>query len=151
VAVLFDVLIDPGLSGYDFDASSNVDTSQADVYVDSVGGIFYLNAGNILTDLQDMGFTSSFDDVGYAPQDGWSELGWVELIQGHTYVIWTDDLHFAKMRADTISYSSGWVKFQWAYQTDPENPELIARPDGHDKPIHGPEYLEKENTSSSLR
>ena len=146
---LFDAAIEPSLSGYHFADSSTVDSSESDVYVDRFNGVFYLNAGNDYTDLQDMGYTESFDDIGWAPQDGWSELGWLEIIQGHTYVIWTDDLHFAKMRVETINPNS--VTFRWAYQTAPDNPELAPRPDGLERPVHGPGYLRKDNKSTTLK
>ncbi|TET96285.1 MAG: hypothetical protein E3J26_01430 [Candidatus Zixiibacteriota bacterium] len=146
---LFDAAIESSLSGYHFADSSTVDSSESDVYVDRFNGVFYLNARNDYTDLQDMGYTESFDDIGWAPQDGWSELGWLEIIQGHTYVIWTDDLHFAKMRVETINPNS--VTFRWAYQTAPDNPELAPRSDGLEKPVHGPEYLRKDNKSTTLK
>jgi len=116
-----------------------------------VGGIFYLNAGNENTDLQDMGYTETFDDIGWAPQNGWSENGWAEIILGHTYVIWTDDFRFAKMRVESIHDADGFVLFRWAYQTAPDNPELAPRSDGLEKPVHGPEYLRKDNKSTTLK
>lgn len=101
------------------------------VDVDTVWHV-YLNAGVYTvdqTDIQDLGYTSGFDDVGWAPNAGWSQLGYVEAIVGHTYVIWTSDDHYAKVRITDISLS-GAVSFQWAYQTDIGNLELAppARP-----------------------
>jgi len=149
MVVLYDVAVQPSLSGYHFASYSRIDTSLADVYVDRVGNVFYLNAANVSTDLQDMGYTDSLDNIDYAPQNGWSNLGWVEIISGHTYVIWTDDFHFAKMRVESINQNS--VTFSWAYQTDLNNPELIARPDGFEKPVHKWGYLRKDNNSNSLK
>jgi hypothetical protein len=99
---LFDAAIEPSLSGYHFADSSTVDSSDSDVYVDRFNGVFYLNAGNDYTDLQDMGYTESLYDIDTAMTDGWSQVGWAEIILGHTYVIWTDDLHFAKIRVESI-------------------------------------------------
>lgn len=142
-AVILDAAIDPSIAGYDLSARSNVawNSGNADVYVDRVSGIYYLNVADALTDIQDVGYTSSFDDVGYAPIDGWSEIGWVEIILGHTYIIWTRDLNYAKMRVESINPSS--VGFRWAYQTDPDNPELIVAGNLNDKPNHGTEYMLK--------
>ncbi len=146
---LYDSTLAPDSSGWHFSTYHRVAPSLADVFVDRVGDIFYLNAGNDQTDLQDVGYTYEFEDVGWAPQDGWSDNGWAEIILGHTYVIWTHDLRFAKMRVESISDST--VAFRWAYQTAENNPELIVRPDSLEKPVRGPEYLQKKNPLSSLK
>lgn len=146
---LFDAAIEPSLSGYHFADSSTVDSSESDVYVDRFNGVFYLNAGNDYTDLQDMGYTESLYDIDTAMTDGWSQVGWAEIILGHTYVIWTDDLHFAKMRVESINLNS--VTFMWAYQTDPDNTQFAPWTDGLEKPVHGPEYLRKNNKSTTLK
>jgi hypothetical protein len=140
---LFDMAVEPSLSGYNFAARSVVayDSPGADVYVDRVDGVFYLNVGNVNTDIQDMGFHESFDEVGWAPQDGWSSVGYFEIIPGHIYVIWTDDLHYAKLWVVSVNSSS--VSFRWAYQTDAENPELAPGVGETGKPQHGPDYLKK--------
>ncbi len=145
--VLYDSTLQANLSGYHFASYARLNPSSADVFVDRVDGIFFLNAANDSTDLQDVGYTEQFEDVGYAPVDGWSELGWVELVVGHTYVIWTDDLRFAKMRVETIDSANGYVLFRWAYQTAPNNPELVPLPDGANKPEHGEEYLRPKSDS----
>lgn len=149
--VLYDSVSAPGLSGWHFSSYLRIDPSLADVFVDTLGGIFYLNAGNENTDLQDMGYTETFDDIGWAPQNGWSENGWTEIILGHTYVIWTDDFRFAKMRVESIHDDDGFILFRWAYQTAPDNPELAPRSDGLEKPVHGPGYLRKDNKSTTLK
>ncbi len=131
VVLLSDAAISLATSGFDFGTRTRVsaDNVTADVYVDSFEGILYLNAGNTggthLTDIQDMGFTDFWDVIGYAPTDGWSELGFSEIILGHTYIIWTDDEHFAKMRVMDINLD-GTVAFQWAWQPQVNNPELTA-------------------------
>ncbi len=140
----------PALSGFNFAAASVVpDTSiAADVFVDIYQGTHYLNARDVQTDLQDMGYTSNFTDIGYAPDSGWSALGFVELIKGHTYVIWTRDSHYAKMRVLAINLN-GSVSFQWAYQTAGDNRELVAPIVPLKKPVHGPGYLRTDNTAIS--
>lgn len=74
------------------------------------------------TELQDAGWHQSMDAVSWAPPDGWSEQAAVELIEGHVYVAWTRDEHYAKFRVDLVS--SHEVVFDWAYQTAPRNQEL---------------------------
>jgi len=149
--VLYDEAVHQELSGYHFASYSRINPSLADVYVDRVEEVFFLNVANDSTDIQDMGYSEIFNEIGYAPQDGWSDLGWVEIIVGHTYVIWTDDFRFAKMRVESIDHGDGIVLFRWAYQTAPNNPELVAPPEGLEKPVHGPGYLRKDNKPSSLK
>ena len=142
-AVIFDAAVEPSLAGYDLSGRVNVDwnSSAADIYIDRAVGIFYINVADALTDIQDVGYTDSFDDVGYAPISGWSENGWAEIIAGHTYIVWTRDLNYAKMRVESVNSSS--VSFRWAYQTDPDNPELIVIGNQDQKPQHGVEYMMK--------
>jgi len=73
-------------------------------------------------DVQDFGYTESLDDLDWAPQNGWSSVGWCELILGHTYVIWTDANRYAKVRV--IDIGETWLRFDWAHQEDLGNPEL---------------------------
>lgn len=149
---LYSLLFDPLVAGFALSANpSRVawNSGSADVYVDDVDGVFYLNAANDTTDIQDVGFTETFDEIGYAPQNGWSQLGYVELILGHTYVIWTKNYHFAKMRVVSINYQTGMVSFDWAYQTDADNPELAPAIGGAQKPIHGADYLRKSQPTAT--
>lgn len=120
----------------DFWIDRTADTIESVVYVTA-----FINAGlytEFQTDIQDMGYTSTFDAIGWAPTDGWSALGYAEAIVGHTYVIWTSDDHYAKIRVTGIS-ASGAVSFQWAYQTAPANLELapMQRPE-RDEPLAKP-------------
>jgi hypothetical protein len=140
---LFEFHVEPTLAGYNFSAQAVVSyTSEvADVFIDSVNSVFYINAGDLQTDLQDMGYTEDFDDIGWAPVDGWSANGWMELVEGHTYVIWTRDNHFAKIRVMSINSNS--VTFEWAYQTDEANPELKPVVPTLAKPVHDEDYLIK--------
>ncbi len=139
---------EPILSGFDLSQGARVpwDASTADVYVDhdtlfrgaETLIVINLNAAGLATDIQDMGYHESFDEIGWAPDDGWSDLRKYELIAGHTYVVWTSDYHYAKMRVTALAHETGWVSFQWAYQTaDTTNPygnrELIGPPPDIDK------------------
>ena len=121
----------PHVSGYDFSRFAVVgyDQKGVDVYVDydDYYGVYFLCAGDTLTDIQDFGYTDELDDVNMAPEWGWSEVGWTELIDGHSYIIWTRDGHFAKMRVTEFIRSYG-VVFEWAYQTKWNEHELAPRP-----------------------
>ncbi|MEO0276397.1 MAG: hypothetical protein ABIM60_06430 [candidate division WOR-3 bacterium] len=118
---------DPDEAGYDFSEY------EVKYYLDPETDFFYeyddtLNTGFIYardedTWMQDMGYTENFDEIGYAPIKGWSNLGVLEAIEGHTYIFWTRDNHFAKIRIEKI-YPDGRVKFRWAYQIDEGNREL---------------------------
>jgi hypothetical protein len=126
----------PGLAGLDRSGFvswwSNSDT---DMYIQRIDGVLYAKGtlvGGYWNDIQDLGWTSSMDDVSWAPADGWSVAPTgVELIEGHTYVVWTHDSFFAKFRIADIVSSGGApsaIVIDWAYQIDQDNPELKALP-----------------------
>lgn len=125
--LLYNYLSNPDLAGYDFSTYSvgPFDDNFTDVFFENAGGVYYLNVWSD-TDIQDMGYTESLDDITVAPASGWSPSGSVEAIPGHTYVVWTWDDHYAKLRV--ISVGSATVVFDWAYQTAPTNPELGRKP-----------------------
>jgi len=87
------------------------------------GGEYYYN------DIQDFGYTDSIDEISFAPLDGWSlDPYGVEMIPGHTYIVWTWDDHFAKIRVTTEGQAS--IDLDWAYQIsedDWERRQLKAR------------------------
>lgn len=121
---------DADRAGVDFSeqpdhAQMRVPWDLGDLFVEAdADGFFRVIGTSSADDLQDLGWTSSFDEVGYAPADGWVEspLG-LELVTGHTYVLWTSDDHYAKFRVSAIEANA--VVLEWAYQTDPGNPELV--------------------------
>jgi hypothetical protein len=123
---LFDANAAPGLAGYSLsnDAVVAWNSVAADVWVDNVDGVFFLNKGIAGTDFQDMGYRDSLDGVDFSPANGWANLDFMEIVDGHTYVIWTANDHYAKMHVELIA--SGYVRFTWAYQTDLSNPELAV-------------------------
>jgi len=131
---LFDKAVYPRVAGIYFKVPQGLlivpwDSSACDIYLDKVSGIFYLNTTNknsVWNDIQDMGYTNDLDEINVAPSTGWSDLGYVEVIIGHTYVIWTWDYHYAKLRV-TNKYAD-YITFEWAYQTAPDNPELKPVP-----------------------
>jgi len=124
--VMFDFDYLPNFAGWDFSEAGNINylNSACDLYLEyhPGDGVYYLNVANIYTDIQDMGYTGDFDEIGYAPAEGWSQNGWYEVILFHTYVIWTDDYHFAKIRVTEIG--EDYIEFEWAYQVAVDNQEL---------------------------
>lgn len=111
-------------AGYDF-SNEEVepwDDNTTDIYCVGSDGILYMVAADEATDIQDFGYIDEMDNINYSPEDGWSNTGVVELIQGHGYIVWTRDNHFAKFR---VTYMNDeYVKFDWAYQQDAGNREL---------------------------
>jgi len=61
-----------------------------------------------------MGLTNDIYDIEFAPTTGWSETKDAIANIGHTYVFWTWDNHFAKVRISSITNER--VVFDWAYQ-----------------------------------
>ncbi len=126
-ANIFDFHEFPSYAGWNFSAYTVVayNSASCDFYYgydegDEVSELYIGRPGGLI---QDFGYTESLDDVTYAPENGWSLIGKVEAIVGHTYIIWTWDNHFAKVRITTIA--SDHIIFDWAYQVDPGNPELV--------------------------
>lgn len=133
---VYDVVAFPNQSGYDFSTYSvgPYDDQFTDVYAEFFSGLPYLRVWSD-TDIQDMGYTRDLDEISVAPADGWSASRTCEAILGHTYVVWTNDDHYAKLRVVAIGTNS--VVFDWAYQTAPANPELKRVPlvDGKRPPL----------------
>lgn len=130
--------VDATRSGIDF---SSYDTPgfvrpfndpDTDIVVQRIGGVLFAKGtviANVPNDIQDLGWTASFDEIGWAPGEGWSVApNGVELIAGHTYVVWTWNEYFAKFRVTNVTTDAGQnptgVIIDWAYQIDPGNPEL---------------------------
>lgn len=115
--------LSPAIGGYDFSTYSvgKYNDDMTDLYFETVNGRFYLDVWQD-TDIQDMGYTNSLDDIAFAPQAGFSPSKTVEAIPGHTYVIWTWDNHYAKVRVKEVTLSR--VTFDWAYQLTPATPDL---------------------------
>jgi hypothetical protein len=129
-------------AGFDFSRQDVVSAndSRADIVITLDGGVFFVEAVSYdesITDIQDFGYTESLDALDWAPPDGWSTLGWAEIILGHTYAVWTWDDHYAKFRVTEIGETS--IVIDWAYQIDPGNPELkpAIPPTNSNRPIAG--------------
>lgn len=114
-------------AGWDLSAYSVVAASDplVDLVFSDDGSVFQMFAPFTDTDIQDAGWASTLDAIDFAPAAGWSPTGTVELVPGHCYVVWTGEGNFAKFRVTSLS--AGSVGLDWAYQLDPDNPELKAR------------------------
>ena len=141
VATLRDFHQYPADAGWDFSQTRVVrfDSDNADVYFeyDPELRTFFLFAGSSEIDIQDYGYTSDLTSVGWGDPgggEGWSAVGWLELIVHHSYIVWTADDHYATIRVEAMNSNPGQlsVEIRWAYQTDTGNPELkrgvVTRP-----------------------
>lgn len=131
--VLNDYKISPANAAYDFSMYAVVPVTDkyADIWFENYNGTLYMNVGTD-SDIQDVGPTRSILDIGKAPASGWSTTHDVQLISGHTYVVWTWDDHYAKFRVRTLS--STRVVFDWAYQLVESNP-LMKRMHGDERTV----------------
>jgi hypothetical protein len=120
---LMDCRTYPNISGYNFAdrAVTRYDDKIADVFYETLNGISRLDVWDD-TDIQDMGYTASLDEIASAPVSGWSPSGSAEAIAGHTYVVWTWDNHYAKIRVTSVSKDA--LLFDWAFQTAEGNKAL---------------------------
>jgi hypothetical protein len=85
---LFDFKSIPHASGYSFGDYRVQDyrATTSDIFFEyhaQSRGLF-IDVANQDTDIQDFGYTDSLDEVNYAPEHGWSPLGYVECIAGHS-------------------------------------------------------------------
>ncbi len=120
-------------SGYDIYYQEYVpyDDAYCDIYVpySSTNDCFFLTVRHDDYFIQDYGYAGAFDDIGYAPPDGWSSFADVEVIEGHMYMLKLrhfDEWHYAKIWVTDVNEIPGnrYITFSWAYQTDPDNREL---------------------------
>jgi len=128
--LLADRFVNPMRAGYDFSEYSllHFDTDFTDIYFEtSSSGVPFLVVWDD-TDIQDMGYTASIDEISSAPAEGWNPTGDALVIRGHSYVIRTFDNHYAKIRVVDVGANS--IVFDWAYQTAAGNPELLVGRNG---------------------
>ncbi|MCS7053818.1 MAG: hypothetical protein NZM09_08790 [Ignavibacterium sp.] len=113
---IFDFRRFPNSSGYSFSKYSVVkyDSDDADFFFENYQGTYYLVVYDD-TDIIDMGPTVDIYDIQFAPDSGWSPTKDEIAKVGHTYVIWTWNNHFAKIRVKNITPER--IVFDWAYQT----------------------------------
>ncbi|MEK6571537.1 MAG: hypothetical protein AABZ61_09215, partial [Bacteroidota bacterium] len=120
---LLDYRSNPNGSGYDFSTYSIglYNDKYTDIFFEYSNSIPYMDVWDD-SDIQDMGYTGSLDEIRVAPESGWAPTKDVRLITGHTYLVWTWDDHFAKFRV--LSVLPQRVVFDWAYQLQEGNPFL---------------------------
>ncbi|MCL4550228.1 MAG: hypothetical protein M1495_16870 [Bacteroidetes bacterium] len=126
---IFDYNKVPDNAGYNFKNYLVVpyNDAGADMFFENYNGQYYLDVWKD-SDIQDMGQTTDIYDISTAPAGGWvplqtgDNIKYTKAIVGHTYVIWTNDNHYAKVRISSIS--SDRMIFDWAYQTVEGNREL---------------------------
>jgi len=120
---LWDYHSSPNYSGYDFSTNTigPYNDQYTDIFFEYYENIFYLDVWDD-TEIQDMGYTNSLDEIFCSPTTGWSPTKDVRLIVGHTYVIRTWDKHYAKVRV--LSLTNTYLIFEWAYQLQVDNPYL---------------------------
>jgi len=122
------------ISGFDFNSEVALPWNHRDcdfyMEYDTTLQTFYLWLADSHAFIQDMGYTDNFDEITYAPNSGWSNFPYIEAIVGHTYVIWTADNHYAKVRINHWGFDPSYLLvFDWGYQIDPGNRELkIEKP-----------------------
>jgi hypothetical protein len=116
-------------AGYEFSTATVRPSGSRliDIYYGNNGSIALMVAPYPDTEIQDAGYASSLDAVDFAPSAGWSPTGTVELVTGHCYVVLAQGDHYAKFRVGSVTSSR--VVLDWAYQVDPGNRELRAKPE----------------------
>ncbi|HEX2868900.1 MAG TPA: hypothetical protein VHO03_17805 [Ignavibacteriales bacterium] len=139
--VIFDYRNYPNTSGYEFSSELILpyDSKNTDFFFENYQGKFYLDVWDD-SDIMDLGATRDIYDIQTAPSTGWSGTKDAEAIVGHTYVIWTFDNHFAKVRISNITNER--VTFDWAYQTVEGN-KLLKESSGERKSLSYDESLHK--------
>ena len=135
---LNDVTADPNACGYDFSTLSNIaqDCSlpSTDIVFDTTGAVNLFRVDMPRVMIQDYGYAYSFDDINLAPELGWSSAGSAEVIESHCYMLRlgeADGVHYVKLWVHTVV--DGYADFWWAYQTDPDNRDLMPGPAGDEE------------------
>jgi len=141
----------PQWSGFDFSGMAygrtdpNASGTTADVLVAYQGGVPYVRTVRPTVVIQDFGVFLAEDDLGneflvfegvsWAPENGYSNTGVMELVLGHIYVVEiydpVDGLHYAKF--GVVGVSNDAVEIVWAYQTMEGMPELKTGTEGSDR------------------
>ena len=125
--ILNDRQLNPNRSGYEFRSNTILpyNHDNTDIYIEWYNNLYYMLVYKD-TDIQDMGYTANFDEIKYSPTKGWSPLKEVLLIEGHTYVIWTYDNHYAKVRIKEINNDN--IIMDCSYQIQTGNTQVKRSP-----------------------
>lgn len=127
---IFDYNTTPNNGGYSFAKYMIVpyNDKEVDFFFENYNGKLYLDVWASEADIQDMGATNDIYDITTAPNGGWipvkpnDNIKYAEAIPGHTYVVWTIDNHYAKVRIKSVTPQR--MVFDWAYQLVAGNKEL---------------------------
>jgi len=135
---LIDYSIDPSRSGFDFSEPDSgpqtYDRKNVDIYFgfDTEVGVPYIFSESDV-EMQDLGYTDSMDDVDVSPTKGFTTF-FVEALKWHTYAFLMPDGHYAKVRITDVyvdlvgnDVQDAWIKFDWAYQLQTDNPDLAPK------------------------
>ncbi len=134
----------PLQGGYDFSRARTVAADEsADIWFEYDSNLesFFVWAANVDTDIQPYGPIDDITDIGWGDPgngSGWSEVGWLELVAGNGYIVWTADNHYACIHITSIDFGSSSVAFTWAYQTVEGEAELKRAP--KKSPPHAENY-----------
>lgn len=125
----------PGTSGWDFPTRTVQpwDNITTDIYFGTLTDQqTATNVSYIFTaagvDIQDYGYIADGDEfevfVDWAPDQGWSNLGRVEAVVHHAYILRINDgsVNYAKIWLKSVTNSQ--VTLDWAYQEVSDLPEL---------------------------
>jgi hypothetical protein len=121
--IIYDYRTFPKLSGYSLTTYSVVayDSTLSDFFFENYNGTIYLDVWTD-SDILDAGPTTDIYDIPFAPSSGWSPSKDVIAKVGHSYVIWTWDNHYAKIRINNSTNEK--IIFDWAYQLVPGNTQM---------------------------
>lgn len=138
----------PGILAYGR-VTPGVEVAVADIEVFFSAGVPFVTSGGSHVRLQDMGDYSNadgnllFEGVTWAPVNGYSVTGTLELVPGHVYVAeiaaGAGAVHFAKFGIDSVG--SGLVNIVWAYQLIENLPELSIPTEGRGQAEDGPQFI----------
>jgi hypothetical protein len=125
----------PGSSGWDFvnRTVQSWDNITTDIYFGtltdqqtSTDVSYIFTAAGV--DIQDYGYIADADEfavyVSWAPDQGWSNLGRVEAVNHHAYIVRVNNgsVNYAKIWLKSVTSSQ--VTLDWAYQEVEDSPEL---------------------------
>lgn len=132
------------LSGFDFSEETRVSytDSECDIFLDvytiadnlhfSLTSPDQANPSLRTTEIQDLGYTDSFDDMDISPEDGWDPDYSVDVLnmQGHIFALKTEDNNYVKLRvlATGGTHPDQWVQFEYGYQGVPGDPNFKITP-----------------------
>ena len=126
-AVITNALVNDTSSGWDLSAftpRTSLD-ARTDLWYEASGGHYLVHVPTD-TQIQDAGLVDLVNvDWGPPATEGWSADGVVEAIVGHSYIVLTRDNNYAKF--EVRSRGTDTMTFDWAYQIDTGNPELVRR------------------------